>query len=391
MADPRSENCQKKLNRVLKALTHQESDRVPVSDFFWGSFLTRWRDELGLPDDTDIYRYYDLDWTVSVPNMDPHIREFEILKEDDEEVVVKTGFDAIIRKKFEDPMPAFLKFETDTLEKMRSFVFDDPWDDRRFFAGGDNQIAGVGDGFDRDLPPWIDTVRELRNYIPVFGSITEAHEELWRIIGTENVMLWIGLYPDELGRFIERVGEFVIELTKAQIKAADGLLDGMVIWGDVAYVNGLFFSPEYWRKHFFPVVKEQIRVCHDHDLPVIYHGCGNAQAIFRDLIDAGLDGYNPLEAKSGLDVIALRKELGHSLAFCGNMDVMAWAQEPEEELDRIVLTKLNAAKGGGYIFQSDHSVPANVSGARYDYVVKLVRERGTYPIDLSPYDIADIF
>ena len=100
MADPRSENCQKKLNRVLKALTHQESDRVPVSDFFWGSFLTRWRDELGLPDDTDIYRYYDLDWTVSVPNMDPHIREFEILKEDDEEVVVKTGFDAIIRKKY---------------------------------------------------------------------------------------------------------------------------------------------------------------------------------------------------------------------------------------------------------------------------------------------------
>ncbi len=390
MGISRSENCLKKLDRVHKALHHQEADRVPVSDFFWGSFLDRWRDELDLPADTDIYRYYDLDWTVSMPNMDPHIREFEIIRENDTEVVVKTGFDAIIRKKFEDPMPAFLKFETDTIEKIRSFVFDDPWDDSRFFSGGDNQIAGVGDSFVRDLPPWMDTVQDLSPDIPVFGSITEGHEELWRIIGTENVMLWIGLYPDELGKFIERVGEFVIELTKAQIKASDGMLDGMVIWGDVAYVNGMFFSPNYWRKHFLPIVKEQIRVCHGNNLPVIYHGCGNARVTYDDLIEAGLDGYNPLEAKAGLDVVELRRELGHDLAFCGNMDVLAWGREPEEELERIVLSKLNAAKGGGYIFQSDHSVPASVSGTRYDYVVNLVRKRGGYPLDLAPWDIGDI-
>jgi len=52
-----------------------------------------------------------------------------------------------------------------------------------------------------------------------------------------------------------------------------------------------------------------------------------------------------------------------------------------------VLTKLNAAKGGGYIFQSDHSVPDNVSGENYDYVVKLVREFGQYPLDLGEYDL----
>ena len=38
------------------------------------------------------------------------------------------------------------------------------------------------------------------------------------------------------------------------------------------------------------------------------------------------------------------------------------------------LTRLNAGKGGGLIFQSDHSVPSNVSGEDYDYVVKLVRQ-----------------
>ncbi|MEO8663529.1 MAG: hypothetical protein ABI693_34050 [Bryobacteraceae bacterium] len=72
----RSANCLAKLDRMNKALHHCEPDRVPVSDFFWGSFLERWRRELGLAADTDIYRYYNLDWQVVSPNMDPHIRPF---------------------------------------------------------------------------------------------------------------------------------------------------------------------------------------------------------------------------------------------------------------------------------------------------------------------------
>ena len=383
----RTESCAAKLARMDAALHHREADRVPVSDFFWGSFLERWRRELGLPADTDIYRHYDLDWIVTTPNMDPHVKDFTVLSQTEEEVVVRTGFEAVIRKKFADPMPDYLSFETDSLEKMEAFQFDDPWDDRRFFSAGDNQVAGVGDGFARNSPAWIETVKGLYREFPVYGSICEGHEELWRIIGSENVMLWIGLYPDELGRFIERLGRFVIEMTRAQIKAGGGLLDGMVIWGDVAYVNGMLFSPDYWRRHFKPIVREQIRVCHQAGLPVIYHGCGNASAIYEDFIEMGLDSYNPLEAKSGLDVVDLRRRFGHRMGFCGNMDARAWATVPMEELRRIVLTKLNAAKGGGFIFQSDHSVPSNVSAERYQYVVELVRRHGTYPLSLEEFDL----
>jgi uroporphyrinogen decarboxylase len=386
----RTDNCLRKLARMDAALHHREADRVPVSDFFWGSFLERWKRELGLPATADIYRHYDLDWIVTVPNMDPRIRSFEVLRQSSEEVVVRTGYGAVIRKKFADPMPDFLSFDTDTLEKMDAFTFDDPGDDRRYLSGGDNQIGGVGDGFARNLPPWIDTVKSLHPDFPVYGSICEGHEQLWRIIGSENVMLWIGLYPEDLARFVERLGTFLVEMTRTQIRAAGGLLDGMVIWGDVAYVNGMLFSPEYWRAHFKPIVREQIRVCHDAGLPVIYHGCGNAKAILGDFVEMGLDAYNPLEAKAGNDVVDLRRRWGHRLGFCGNMDVLAWANAPMEDLERIVLTKLNAAKGGGYIFQSDHSVPSNVSAQRYQYVIDLVRRHGTYPLTLGRYDLPDL-
>ena len=386
----RSPSCLAKLDRMNETLRHEEADRVPVSDFFWGSFLDRWRRELGLPDDADIYAYYNLDWQVTIPNMDPHTKQFEILRETEEEVVVRTGFEAVIRKKFADPMPAFLEFDADTIEKAEAFEFDDPWDERRYFTQGDNQIAGIGDSFARNSPPWVETVKSLHPSFPVYGSVCEANEITTRTVGKRNLLLWSALYPKRFGRIMERTNQFALEITKAQIEAAGGLLDGMVIWGDVAYTKDMFFSPDYWRKYSKPGVRAIVDICHEHGLPVIYHGCGNINRIFEDFIEIGIDALNPLEAKAGLDVVDLRRKYGHRIGFCGNMNVIEWANKAQEELKAIVLRKLNAAKGGGFIFQSDHSVPSNVSGQNYEYVVNVVREYGKYPLQLGEYDVPDL-
>ena len=60
-----------KLDRIRKTFRHEEADRVPITDFFWGQFRDRWRTELGLPADADPYYHYDLDLITTVPNMDP--------------------------------------------------------------------------------------------------------------------------------------------------------------------------------------------------------------------------------------------------------------------------------------------------------------------------------
>ena len=49
----RKENTLRKLQRMNTALRHEEPDRVPVSDFFWGGFTKRWQQELGLPSDAN--------------------------------------------------------------------------------------------------------------------------------------------------------------------------------------------------------------------------------------------------------------------------------------------------------------------------------------------------
>jgi hypothetical protein len=384
----RKANTLRKLERLNMALRHEEPDRVPVSDFFWGSFTRRWRQELGLPADANPYYHYDLDLITTVPNMDPWIRPFATLQETAEEVVVKTGFGAVIHKHFAFPMPEMRAWETDTFEKLEGVVFDDPRDPRRFFAAGDNQIAGVGDGFERNSPAWIDTVKSLRPDFPVYGSMIEVSECLTRLVGQANALLWMGEYPERMGAVINRLGAHFLECARAELEAGAGLLDGFVIWGDVAYKKGMFFSPKYWREYFKPWVAQMTAAAHAHGLPVVYHGCGNVKAIFQDFIDMGVDGYNPLEAKAGMDVIDLRRRHGHGMAFCGNSDVQVWETGDRDAIRREVLRKLNAARGGGYVFLSDHSVSSGVSGRTYDFIVNLVREAGQYPLQLGEFEEA---
>ncbi len=371
----------RKVERMKKTLRHEEPDRVPISDFFWGGFTDRWRSELGLPDDANPYYHYDLDWICTVPNMDPWIRPFETLEETSRQVVVKTGYGAIMRKVFDCPMPEFIGWEIDTLEKLEAAQFDDPCDRRRFFSAGDNQIAGVGDGFERNSPPWVETVQSLWPDFPVYGSITECSECMTRLIGPQNHMMWLAVEPDRMGKVFERVGQFYLDCAKAAIDAAGEWLDGFVIWGDVAYKKTTFMHPNVWREHYKPWVKAIADHAHAKGLDVIYHGCGNVHSIFQDYIDIGIDAYNPLEVKAGMDAVDLRRRYGHQIGLCGNSDMQVWETGDRKAIHHEVLRKLNAARGGVFIFQSDHSVSSSVSGQTYDYIVQLVREYGNYPID----------
>jgi len=375
-----------KTERVLAALDHREGDRVPVGEFFWTNFLRRVKREKGLDDSFNPYRHWDLDLVVINPNMDPRIQNLEILADTPKRTVVRTGFGSVIELRPDCPMPLFRDFATRTYEEMEAFTFDDPLDDRRYLAAIDDQINSVGDALNTGLPSFVDRVKSYADDFCVFGSVCEPHEMIWRILGSQNVLLKIGEAPARVARFIERLGDFLVKIVKGQIAAAGGILSGIVIWGDIAYTRGMLFSPDYWRNVYKPQLRRICHEAHGAGLRTIYHGCGNASPVFEDMIEAGVDGYNPLEAKAGLHVVDLKRRFKNRLAFNGNIDVRVLATQDRRQIRREVLTKLNAAKGGGYILQSDHSVPENVTAGSYDYLIQLTRDHGRYPLDLEEFD-----
>ena len=375
-----------KTERVIAALEHREADRVPVGEFFWTNFLRRARSELGVGGDFDPYRFWDLDMIVINPNMDPHVTGIQILEQAEDYTVVRTGFGATIERRSTYPMPRYIDFETKSYEQMEAFEFDDPKDRRRYFEAIDDQINSVADELNLGLPSYVDRVNAYADDFCVFGSVCEIHEMIWRIMGTENVLFKLAESPNRMAKFIERLGDFLVGIVQGQIAAANGRLSGMYIWGDVAYNKGMFFRPDYWRKVYKPQLKRICDAVHAAGLKTIYHGCGDSSVLFEDMIEAGVDAYNPLEAKAGLDVVDLKRQFGRRWSFNGNIDVRVLATNDRDKVRGEVLTKLNAAKGGGFILQSDHSVPDSVDPKTYDYVIELVREYGNYPLSLGEFD-----
>ena len=373
--------AQEKIARLQAVLAHREPDRVPVGEFFWTGFLERCRQKWG--ENFDPYRHFDLDYIVINPNMDPWIKPFEILEETAEHVLLRTGFGAVIRRLTHAPMPRFESFSVNAPEAMDDFVLEDPADPRRFFAGGDDQINGVGDALARNLPSWNDRLQPYLDDFAVFGSVCESYEYLWRIIGSENALVWMATHPREMERFIHRLGDFLVALAQAEIEAGKGRLRGMYIWGDVAYRGGMLFGAARWRDWFKPHVKALIDLCHRHGLMAVYHGCGNARALFEDFVELGLDAYNPLEAKANLDVVQLKSQYAGRLAFVGNVDVRVLESGDADAIRRELLYKLRAAQGGGWVCQSDHSITSAVDPEAYALAIESVREWGIYPLALE--------
>jgi len=379
--EKRMSKAKQKIERLRLALSHREGDRVPVSDFFWTGFALKCKRKWG--QDFDIYRYFDLDYIVMNPNMDPHIKQFEILEQNGEDIVVKTGFGATVKRSGTAPMPHYESFSIKAPEEMIKIRFDDPADARRFFSGGDDMINCVGDVLLRNIPAWDKRVNAYVDDFAIFGSICEPYEYLWRMVGTENALYWMVEEPELYKEIVDKVGKFLLDLCRAQIEAGKGRLSGMYIWGDVAYRNGMLFNPNTWRNIFKPHVKALIDLCHSNGLMVIYHGCGNATPIYNDFAEIGLDGYNPLEVKADLDVVELKGEYAGKLSFVGNIDVRVLERGNPEEIKKQVLYKLQAANGGGWIFQSDHSVSSDVEPESYKLAVEILREFGSYPLDMD--------
>ncbi|MHC5034842.1 MAG: uroporphyrinogen decarboxylase family protein [Planctomycetota bacterium] len=99
-----------------------------------------------------------------------------------------------------------------------------------------------------------------------------------------------------------------------------GLPDGIWVYEDLGYRNGLFCSPAVLEELIFPYFKELVDFFHSYDLPVVLHACGGIEEALPLIVDAGFDALNPMEVKAGCDVVRFAERYGDRLAFVGGLD-----------------------------------------------------------------------
>ena len=349
---------------------------MPVSDAFWEDTLSRWRTE-GLPDGIDPADHFDFDIAPLSIDASPRYPA-ELLEKSDTHCTMRDRFGYVVTK---------------ALGKSRTVEFHSyPAPTRVAWAAVRDRFTLEDDGPARvdtvpfpfrlePEPTWEEALeryqRLCRTNRYILANAYGPYEATWRLHGYERSLFDLMDDPDLMAEIGRTYTGFLMDVIDRCLQR--GIVpDGFFMVEDLGSTRGMLYSPETWRELYKPLLHQLGSFLEAKGLQFWMHCCGNAEAIFADLVECGVQVIQPLEAKSGLDVRLLRERYGADLTFYGNIDVVAMA-DSDESAEIEIREKLSAFdRSGGYIYHSDHSVPPEVSFQRYSHVINCVRKYGTY-------------
>jgi len=160
-----------------------------------------------------------------------------------------------------------------------------------------------------------------------------------------------------------------------------GVPDGIWMYEDLGYKNGLFASPAVLKDLVFPFYREMIAFYHAWGLPVVLHTCGSTAQALPLIVDAGFDAINPMERKAvGNDPFAFAEQYGDRLAFVGGLDARVLESNDRALIRREVAAYIDGMKerGARLVFCTDHSVSPNTTYGSYRCAVDVYREHMAY-------------
>ncbi len=196
------------------------------------------------------------------------LRDYEeLIEETDEWEVKRNGAGAALKYwKHKSGTPEHIDFRMTTREiwerDYRPHLLD--WDPERF-GNLDETRKNMADA--RAAQNWI-------HYGHMFIWET-MRQSMGDVTLYESLLLdpaWVHDYNRVYTDFYKRYFAYLFEQV--------GLPDGIWLYEDLGYKNGLFASPKVLRELIFPYYKEMVDFFHGYDLPVVLHTCGStAQAL----------------------------------------------------------------------------------------------------------------
>jgi uroporphyrinogen decarboxylase len=350
--------------RVKLALVHKESDRIPIQDSPWGVTIERWRRE-GLPSGISVEDYFGYELSGFGADTSPQF-PVKVLSEDEDYIVEKNSFGGI-RKNHRD-------FSTTPM------IIDYPCKNREDWEKIKSRLIS-SDSFDYRVD-WVSArqgfFREYSRGRYITFNAAVGYDQIQNYVASERLLKAVIKEPEWVKDMYWTDAKLVMNMCDRMMKGGFKF-DGAFLYCDLGFRGGTFFSPKHFKEQLHPVFKEFCNYFHSKGMSVFLHCCGNVKNLIPYFIEEGIDCLQPLEVKSGMDIIDLKQKYGDKICFMGGIDVRLMALDDPKPIEKEIREKINVAKEeGGYIYHSDHSVPNNVSFQQYERVMKLIEKHGKY-------------
>jgi len=188
--------------------------------------------------------------------------------------------------------------------------------------------------------------------------------------------------PKFFEALMEKLADLWIEMAKDELDTAGENVDVCFYGDDLAFQDGPMMSMDLYRKMIKPHHKRLFGYIKSRtSAKIAYHTCGSVVHLIPDLIEMGVDALNPVQVSAkGMDSQTLKREFGKDICFWGAIDTQrvlpfGTPDDVKAEVERRID---DLGPGGGYVLCAVHNIQADVSPENICTMYDTGREYGRY-------------
>lgn len=181
----------------------------------------------------------------------------------------------------------------------------------------------------------------------------------------DNFLMDLYLEPDNVEKFLDALLEKHLETLGKVCRYVGDVVDFVKFGDDLGTMTGPFMDPATYRKLFKPRLRQLCDYVKTHSSMHTYlHSCGSISMLMPDIIDAGIEVLNPVQTNArGMEPEFLKKEFGADVTFWGggieNVGVLN-GDDPVRIREQVLERMEILSAGGGYVFNTVHNILPDV-------------------------------
>ena len=197
-------------------------------------------------------------------------------------------------------------------------------------------------------------------------SDSTIFDKAWALRGMEQFLVDLLVDPEFALALLDQVTNLQCKRFECFLAAVGKYVDVIVIADDMGIQSGLIMRPQLYRKMIRPFHKrlvQTIRNCTD--AKILNHACGSIIDLLEDYIELGIDALNPMQVNAAnMSPQNLSRLSAGRIAFWGGIDTQSLLPKGQAaEVRSAVRDTIRAmdAFNGGYVLGAVHNVQDDVT------------------------------
>ncbi len=182
-------------------------------------------------------------------------------------------------------------------------------------------------------------------------------ERAWTMTGFEQFIADLLEEPEFAAALLDKILEYNLKVIH---NVCQYDVDAVMFGDDWGTQTGLITGPRLWRNMIKPRIREMYQAVKSHGKFVFIHSCGKVMELFPDLIECGLNCFNPFQPEV-IDVEEAKRVFGSELSFYGGISTQrslpyGTVDQVRDETKRLIDV---VGKDGGLIAAPAHAIPGD--------------------------------